>query len=94
MNFTKIVEEALDDPDMRDDTGYSGPARRVAKIVILNKDGGYNSAVTLDTDKLDNIGWTKKSLADYVEDVFMSGRPNLMWYTSSDKVMPLRRRRR
>ena len=91
MNFNKIVEEALEDPDMRDDTGYSGPARRVAKVVIL-KGGHYDSQLTLDTDRLDNIGWTKKSLDDYMHDVILT--PGKQYYISSDKVMPLRRRRR
>lgn len=87
MNFKKLIEEAIDnDPDMREKPGMHGPARRVAKVVILRPDGSFASEVKLDTSCYDNIGWTKKSLAEFVQNTFIndSGKH---WYVASDKVM-------
>ena len=101
MDFKALVEGILDDPlagrgdpDLRDNTGYSGPARRIAKVVLFNKDGNYDSEVTLDSEHYDNIGWTKESLAKYVNEILIPPGSGKRWYVASDKVRPLRGRRR
>jgi len=61
--------------------------RRRCKVVFSDRETGrYNSQVVLDTGKLSNIGFTKKSLYEYINDVFTPMAEGLMYYVESDKV--------
>lgn len=81
------------DKDMRDDTrfGGGGAARRLVTVTIYDKEKGYRSTLHLDSSHYDNIGWTKRSLDEYLKEYILG--PNQWYTTSRDRVERIRRRR-
>lgn len=54
--------------------------RARASVTFYHRYKGYDSHVKLDTEKFDNIGFTKEELHKYIADVFLRGRPELFYH--------------
>lgn len=60
--------------------------RARATVTFYNRLKGYDSQVKLDTEKCDNIGFTKEELHKYIHDIFLFNRPELWYHVEKYKV--------
>ena len=60
--------------------------------VVLFSSKGFDSQIKLDSRKYDNIGFTKESLREYINEILIGNRI-LAYYITKDKIITFRRQR-